>query len=229
MSHRNGSWNRALWLLLPLLLLAAGCPLFSEDEDDDDDPPPPSATIPVPLDVKWSVKDDASGPQMTSFAARIQAASAALWEASEGQIYLRNVQLIDKDDTGQVILDNLTQPDGTLAFAYTYQMSPSGWEIHMGGAYPMQAWIHEIGHGELLQDWSAQEEYDLPGLDCDCAMEAYVTGSGEGKVLYCHSGNCTHTARNGCWQAFILPMHTGWTYPRTHGAAPTCTVTITNQ
>jgi hypothetical protein len=215
-----------LLLALVPLLAAPGCSLFGDD--DDDDKPPATSPVPVALDVKWSVKDNATGAQMTAFASRIQAASAALWEASEGQIYLRNVQLVDLDETGQVILDNLTQQDGTLAFAYTYQMSPSGWEIHLGGAYPMQAWIHEIGHGELLQDWSASEEYDLPGVDCDCTMEAYILGSGEGKVLYCHTGNCTHTQRNGCWQAFILPAHSAWSYPHSHAAAPTCTVTIQN-
>ena len=215
--------------LVALILSAAGgCSLFNDDDDDSKPPPPVPTAVPVALDVKWSVKDNASGAQMLAFKARIEAASAQLWNATSGQMYLRNVQLEDQDQSGKVILDNLTQQDGDLAFAYTYQLTGGGWEIHMGGLYPMQAFIHEVGHAEVLQDWTVAEEYDLPGPTCICAMEAYITGSGDGKVIYCDSGNCTKSQRSGCWQALILQMHSNWTYPRTAGAAPACTVTITN-
>jgi hypothetical protein len=228
--YSSRAWLPCLALAALALAAAGGCSLFGGDEDDDS-PSTPTTPPPVPvaLDVKWSVKVDASGAQLLAFKARIEAASAQLWNATSGQMYVRNVQLVDQDETGNVILDNLNQQEATTYFAYTYQISGGGWEIHMGGLYPMQAWIHEVGHAEVLQDWTVSEEYDLPGSTCPlCAMEAYVTGTGDGKMIYCDSGNCTKSQRNGCWQALILQMHSNWTYPRTAGAAPACTVTITD-
>jgi hypothetical protein len=181
------------------------------------------------LDITWCVRDDATASQLSAIAQRIQQASNALWHATEGLMYLRNVNLKDQSTNGEVVLDNLNDPSADGSFAYTFQLGGGAWEIHLGGAYPMQAFLHEIGHGEVLQDWTLPEEYDLAGSPCPvCAMDAYILGSGEGKTIYCHGGNCT-TTRNGCWETVILATHSAWRFPNTHGSAPVTTVTIQNQ
>ena len=100
--------------------------------------------------------------------------------------------------------------------------------MHLGGNFPMQAFIHEIGHGEVLQDWTLPEEYELAGSPCSvCAMDAYLLGSGEGAVIYCDASNCC-TTRAGCWPNVILVTHANWTYPASFGSAPLVNVTIQN-
>jgi hypothetical protein len=216
--------------LIALALAAPGCSDWFRGDDDDDhdqysmvltvDP----SDVPKILDITWAVKEDATALQLNAYAMRIQQSSNALWAASHGQIYLRNVTLTDKTLTGDVVLDNLNQRSGELAFAYTYQLTAGGWEVHLGGNYPMQAFIHEMGHAEVLQDWQLPEEYDLGTCDV-CAMDAYQIGSGEGKVIYCDGVNCT-TSRQGCWPNVILVTHPNWTYPNTPGPAPTVNITI---
>jgi hypothetical protein len=171
------------------------------------------------------VKDDASGAQMTAYAARIQAAGDALWTASRGQIYMRSVILVDQGAFGHVILENLSDLWAGGQIAWTVDFGGDCWEIHLGGAYPLQAWLHEIGHAELLKDWTAVEEYSLTPNPIPCIMGAYVLGSGDGESLYCDQTTC-QTSRAGCWENFILPAHGDWTYPRTPGPAPTVTITI---
>ena len=202
--------------------LVSGC----SRSDDDDADPAPIATNPIALDVTWAVKDDASSNQMLAFSDRIRASSAALWQATQGQMYLRTVLLKDKSVDGDVVLDNLTLKSAEGMFAYTILYTDGTWEIHMGGAYPMQSWIHETGHAEVLQDWSLPEEYDLGNATC-CAMGAYLIGSGDGLVLYCDEDNCV-TSRDGCWQHVILPLHTTWKYPASFGSVPATNITVQN-
>jgi hypothetical protein len=177
------------------------------------------------LDITWCVQVDANATQMSAFAARIQASSDALWTATHGQLYLRNVTLVDKSVSGHVILDNLSNPSAQGAFGYTYQISGGAWEIHMGGAYPMQVWIHEMGHAEVLEDWTLPEEYTLSAGLLPCTMGAYLMGSGEGQVTFCDSANC-QTSRAGCWENVILQTHPSWTYPNSLGSPPASTITI---
>ncbi|GEM_PF-2521965 len=220
-------------VLVALLGFTPGCQDFLDGggpgdgkEETQQDPEPEPDPVPVALDLTWCVKDDASPSQMTAFAQRIQESSDALWNATHGQVYLSSVTLTDLSEDGDVILDNLDEMSAEGAFAYTLQYAGGAWEIHMGGAYPMQAWTHEMGHAVVLQDWTLEEEYDLPGAPCPvCTMDAYIVGSGEGKVVYCDAGNCT-TTRNGCWETVILVTHPDWTYPRTPGPAPETAVTV---
>jgi len=214
----------ALLALMSMALLGAGC--SGGSGSDDKAVPPPDGGVPKALDVTWAVRDDASSVQMAAFAQRIQQSSNALWAATHGQLFLRNVNLVDKTAAGEIVLDNLTLRSADLAFAYTYLLTGGAWEIHLGGNFPMQAFIHEMGHGEVLQDWLLAEEYDLPGSPCVvCAMDAYLIGSGEGSIIYCDANNCT-TTRNGCWPAVILQTHPDWAYPRIAGMAPTVNITV---
>ncbi|MHC4778112.1 MAG: hypothetical protein ACYTFG_05990 [Planctomycetota bacterium] len=219
--------------LLVIALMMAGCSDFFDGRDNDHKldgaPPPPAPTdVPVALDITWAVKDDASPVQMSAFANRIEQASAALWAATDGQAYLRNVTLVDNTSVGEVILDNLDQEAAEGMFAYTYQLGGGGYEIHLGGNFPMQAFLHEMGHGFVLQDWALPEEYDMSGSPCPvCAMDAYQLGTGEGKVVFCDTSNCS-TTRNGCWENVILGLHQAWTHPHGTGGMPSTNVTIQN-
>lgn len=220
------------WIGAAVLLAAAGCSDFfdgSDNEKDEQVSDPTPQVAALALDLTWCVKDDATPSQMAAFAQRIQQSSDALWNATQGFIHLRNVTLVDRSENGDVILDNLTQRSAEGSFAYTILYTDDTWEIHLGGNYPMQSWIHEMGHAETLQDWTLPEEYDLPGSPCPvCAMDAYILGSGEGKLVYCDRAACT-TTRAGCWESVILPLHAGWIHPRDPGPAPTVNVTIQDQ
>jgi hypothetical protein len=199
-------------LLLVSLLLLAGC---AQDEDPTGSVTalPPAAqgdTLPVQLDLLWCVKDDASASQMAAFAARVQTAADALWTATRGQMAVRSVILVDRALSGHVVLENL----GSVWAGGT-----------IGGGFPLQAWLHELGHAEVLKDWTGVEEYALSGSPLPCAMGAYVTGSGDGEVQYCDASSCL-TSRAGCWETLILPTHPNWTYPRTPGPAPAVNVVV---
>jgi hypothetical protein len=205
------------------LAFGTGC---SGSKDNDHADPAPIATNPITLDVTWAVKDDATPTQMLAFADRIRASSAALWQATHGQMYIRTVTLKDKSEDADVVLDNLAQRSAEGMFAYTILYTDGTWEIHLGGNYPMQAWIHETGHAEVLEDWTLPEEYDLGDATC-CAMGAYIIGSGDGLVLYCDDANCV-TSRDGCWQKVILLTHPEWKYPASFGLVPATNITVQN-
>jgi hypothetical protein len=218
----NGWRNAGVLLSTALfLLVAAGCSDFFDGSDNSHKekappPPPPPGTGALALDITWAVKDDATLAQMNGFAARIRQASDALWAATEGQAYLRNVALVDNTALGQVILDNLDQQSAEGNFAYTYQLAGGAYEVHLGGAL-------------VLQDWVLPEEYDLQGAPCPpCAMDAYYLGTGEGNTRFCDASNCA-TTRVGCWENVILGTHSDWAHPHVFGSAPTTQVTIQNQ
>ncbi|MHC4777704.1 MAG: hypothetical protein ACYTFG_03905 [Planctomycetota bacterium] len=182
-------------------------------------------SVPMAIDLVWSVKVDASATQMADFAARIQACSDALWTASRGQAHLGRVILVDRGAFGHVILENLNSTFAGAQLAWTQIVEGQSWEIHMGGAFPMQAWLHEIGHSEVLKDWIFQEEYSLTAGPLPCIMGAYILGSGEGEALYCDGSTCL-TSRAGCWENIILETHSNWSYPRVPGPSPTVEIII---
>jgi hypothetical protein len=181
--------------------------------------------VPVLLDLVWCVKVNASASEMIAFANRIQACADALWNATHGQMAVRQVILVDQCPQGHVVLENLGDQWAGGQIAWTYRLAGERWEMHLGGAFPMQVWLHEIGHAEVLKDWGQAEEYAGISFPIPCAMGAWDMSSGEGEVAYCDAGTCL-TARSGCWEHNILPTHPDWTYPRTPGPPPPVTVIL---
>ncbi|MHC4661183.1 MAG: hypothetical protein ACYS8W_05790 [Planctomycetota bacterium] len=162
-----------------------------------------------------------------AFKAKIQQSSDDLFVATEGQLYLRNVIIIDgmkNEDAArtQVFIDSPTgqtikDPPGAYGTG-----DETG--IILGGGYPRSVWLHEFGHYWMTKVGpggpSLWEEYSC----ANCAMAGYQPGHLIRQ--YCDNGNCT--GGNPCWEPFILKKYPSWKHPNTfnEGDAPTVNITV---
>jgi hypothetical protein len=173
-----------------------------------------------PLDLTWAVNDNASQSDLQWMAERIKQIANYLWQATEGQAYLRDQALKNNSSSGDVIVMRVK---GSMGNPPAYCTSGSGfWRITIStGEIPAQGWLHELGHGYIGP--FAGEEYDCINQSAGvCIQAAMVAGTGEGFLKWCDESNCV--SHQKCWTK-IKQSH-GWQHPGPGGTAPTCNVTI---
>jgi hypothetical protein len=98
------------------------------------------------LDLTWAVQAEASQSDLQWMSDRIKQLNNYLWQATEGQAYLRNQTIKNKSSSGDVIIMKVK---GSMSNPPAYCTHGSGnWQITLStGELPAQGFLHELGHG----------------------------------------------------------------------------------
>ena len=179
----------------------------------------------VVMDMTWGTLFDATQSWIDAKANTIKNEfAAALWKATEGQMYLKSQTFTNQNSSAKVRFVN---PDSwsmaTVGSSAAADCTIGGgtYYIRMSGLAASDAFLHEFCHGQFKKYGEAYE--------CMICVMRQTYPETTQLSYYCNGSDCQASGTfSKCWDNYILKAYSSWTNTGANpGAAPSCTVTIT--
>ncbi len=124
--------------------------------------------------ITVTVEENVDKKFLEDWGEKIQHLSEYVWNASEGQFYIAEVEVEDSASDGKIIVEKgkldwygMDNKEGMGVLAYCAASGTPRWEIHCPGKSGVSVLAHEMFHGVFgLPD----EYYQTP--QCECVMRA---------------------------------------------------------
>jgi len=131
------------------------------------------------LTYTFAFEDDADEDFFEEFSWRVRRLNWFIWHLTEGQMYLKEIQLIDKSSEGRFIIEKgrLNQTLLSGGGAVCYNSGREKWYVKSGGKCYMRTLCHEFFHGI----------FGLPDErhGCFCIMQGGLYGIKSPDLMLC--------------------------------------------
>ncbi len=177
------------------------------------------------MDFTIAIEDDADDDFMEEFSWRIKRLSWFIWDLTEGQVYLRNIKVVDKSSDGRFIIEKgkLTQTLLQGGGAVCYNSGREDWLVKSGGRCYVRIFCHEFFHGI----------FGLPDErhGCFCLMQGGLYGIKTPDLMLCDKkGHRESTVTpTSCWE-LVVKKYPHMVHPNkvAYGKAPDVNISIKN-
>ncbi len=178
------------------------------------------------FNVTMTIADDADQKFLDEFAWRVRRLNWFMWSLTEGQVYLKSVQIKDKATGGRFHVEKGKRDIPVLRGGGAYCIRPGrpNWEVRSGGKCYVRILAHEMCHGIF----GVPDERH----GCYCLMQGGLFGIKTKDLILCNDK--THRRHritpNSCW-SIVKKKYPKMVQPNkaNYGIPPETKIKIINQ